>query len=249
MGTAKRVCVIGAGPSGIAAAKNCVQAGLDVAVFEKNDCVGGNWVFDAGTGHSSVYENTHIISSRAWSEFEDFPLPEGTPEYPHHSQVQAYFERYAQHFGVMPLIRFRHNVEHIALAGDSGDDGNSGNGAWQVRYTDAQGQQHTEVFSHLTVANGHHWNPKWPEYPGEFNGTLMHSHDFKRVDDAWRGRNVLVIGAGNSACDVAVETARLAGKVCMSMRRPQWFIPKFMLGVPADVLAARNLWLPLALRQ
>jgi len=70
----KRVCVIGAGPSGIAAAKNCIQNGLEVVVFEKNNKVGGNWVFNAKTGHSSVYENTHLISSKVWSEFEDYQL-------------------------------------------------------------------------------------------------------------------------------------------------------------------------------
>jgi cation diffusion facilitator CzcD-associated flavoprotein CzcO len=58
----KRVCIIGAGPSGLAAAKNCLQAGLSVVVFEKNDRVGGNWVFNAKTGHSSVYENTHMLA-------------------------------------------------------------------------------------------------------------------------------------------------------------------------------------------
>ena len=107
---AKRICVIGAGPSGLAAAKNAVQAGLDVTVFEKNDKVGGNWVFNSATGHSSVYENTHIISSKALSEFEDFPMPAEYPDYPKHNQIQAYFDSYARHFGVMPAIRFRHTV-------------------------------------------------------------------------------------------------------------------------------------------
>ncbi|MGC2397498.1 MAG: NAD(P)-binding protein, partial [Rhodomicrobium sp.] len=82
MAITKRVCVIGAGPSGIAAGKNCVQAGLDFVIFEKNDKVGGNWVFNSRTGHSSVYENTHIISSKTWSEYEDFPMPAGCPDYP-----------------------------------------------------------------------------------------------------------------------------------------------------------------------
>ncbi len=81
----KRVCVIGAGPSGLSAGKNCIEAGLDVVIFEKNDKVGGNWVFNSKTGHSNVYENTHIISSKVWSEFEDFPIPEDYPDYPKHN--------------------------------------------------------------------------------------------------------------------------------------------------------------------
>jgi hypothetical protein len=238
--SAKRVCVIGAGPSGIAAAKNCLQFALDVVVFEKNDKVGGNWVFNSKTGHSSVYENTHIISSKVWSEYEDFPMPDDYPEYPNHRQLQAYFEAYARHFGVYEHIRFNHTVQHVAR---------TLGGLWQVRYLDAESVEHSEVFDVLMVANGHHWDPKYPEYPGEFSGTFMHSHDFKGVTDAWRGKNVLVIGAGNSACDVAVEAARVAGTVRLSMRSPQWFVPKFMFGMPSDVFAARSYWLPGPIRR
>lgn len=240
MQTKQRVCVIGAGPSGIAAAKNCIATGLEVVVFEKNDKVGGNWVFNASTGHSSVYENTHIISSKVWSEYEDFPMPPDYPDYPHHRQLQRYFESYAQHFGVMEHIRFRHTVEHVTRR----DDGN-----WQVDFTDASGERHTATFDVLMVANGHHWDPKMPQYPGQFTGKFMHSHDFKGVDDTWRGKRVLVIGAGNSACDVAVESARVASKVCLSMRSPQWFLPKFLFGQPADVFSARTSWLPKPIKQ
>lgn len=230
-----KVCVIGAGPSGITAAKNCLAAGLEVTVFEKNTRVGGNWVFNASTGHSSVYENTHIISSKFWSEYEDFPMPQGFPDYPHHSHLQAYFESYAKYFGVMPRIKFGHTVDQVARLPD---------GTWQVDFTNDQGVHQRDVFTHLMVANGHHWHPKYPEKVGEFTGKLMHSHDFKGIDDSWRGQRVLVIGAGNSACDVSVEAARLAGKVCISMRSPQWFVPKFIFGKPADVFASHTTWLP-----
>ncbi len=237
---AKRICVIGAGPSGLAAAKNAVQAGLDVTVFEKNDKVGGNWVFNSATGHSSVYENTHIISSKALSEFEDFPMPAEYPDYPKHNQIQAYFDSYARHFGVMPAIRFRHTVTSAQPQPD---------GSWRIAYTDAEGAAQCADFDALMVANGHHWAPKFPEYPGRFTGIYMHSHDFKGIDDSWRGQSVLVIGAGNSACDIAVESARLAGQVCLSMRSPQWFVPKFMLGKPSDVTGAGLNFLPRRLKQ
>ncbi|PCD01429.1 flavin-containing monooxygenase [Halopseudomonas pelagia] len=237
----RRVCVIGAGPSGIAAAKNCVQSGLDVVVFEKNDKVGGNWVFNSKTGHSSVYENTHIISSKAWSEYEDFPMPDDYPEYPNHRQLQAYFESYAKHFGAYDQIRFNHTVQRVSRTPA---------GLWQVCYLDNQNVEHTEIFDVMMVSNGHHWDPKNPSYPGEFSGKFMHSHDFKGVTEEWRGKNVLVIGAGNSACDVAVESARIASKVCLSMRSPQWFLPKFLFGgVPTDAYMARDPWVPTAVGQ
>jgi hypothetical protein len=236
----RRVCVIGAGPSGIAAGKNCIEAGLDVVVFEKNDKVGGNWVFDAKTGHSSVYENTHIISSKAWSEYEDFPMLDNYPDYPNHRQLQAYFESYAKHFGVLDRIRFNHSVQHVTRLA-SGD--------WKVEFLNADGKACNETFNVLMVSNGHHWNPKYPEFNGEFSGKLMHSHDFKGLTEEWRGKNVLVIGAGNSACDVAVESARIANNVFMSMRSPQWFVPKFIFGQPSDVFGARTSWLPKRIRQ
>ncbi len=179
MGDKVQVCVIGAGPSGIAAAKNAVQAGFEVVVFEKNEKVGGNWVFNASTGHSSVYENTHIISSKTWSEYEDYPMPDDYPDYPSHSQLQVYFESYAKFFKVFEHIRFKHTVTKVTRT-DAGQ--------WAVEYTDEAGVTHTNLFDQLMVANGHHWNPKYPEYPGIFTGTFMHSHDFKRVDEAWRGK-------------------------------------------------------------
>ena len=235
-----RTCVIGAGPSGIAAAKNCLVAGVPVVVYEKNDRVGGNWVFNAATGHSSVHDNTHIISSKAWSEYEDFPMPDDYPEYPSHRQLQAYFDAYARHFGVLDHVRFGHVVEQVRPL-----DG----ARWEVRVRDPAGVIATETFDALMVANGHHWDPKMPEYPGRFAGRLMHSHDFKGVDESWRGKRVLVIGGGNSACDVAVEAARVAQAVALSMRSPQWFFPKFLFGQPVDVFAAGSAWVPTPIRQ
>ena len=236
----KRICIIGAGPSGIAAAKNCMQAGLDFVVFEKNDKVGGNWVFNSKTGHSSVYENTHLISSKSWSEFEDYPMPDHYPDYPNHIQLQQYFEGYAKHFSIYSKIRFDHSVNKVTR---------QDNGNWLVNYTDSNGSAQSEIFEVLMVSNGHHNVPKYPQYPGEYTGRFLHSHDFKGVDESWRDKRVLVIGAGNSACDIAVESARVSKVVHMSMRSPQWIFPKFIFGQPGDVFAARTRWLPRKLRQ
>jgi len=235
-----KICIIGAGPSGLTALKNCLEAGLEAMVFEKNDEVGGNWVFNSKTGHSSVYNNTHIISSKIWSEYEDFPMPDDYPDYPNHQKIQQYFASYAKHFDLMPNIRFNHQIVKVERTEQ---------GEWLVQFINQQGEQQAEKFSHLMVANGHHWDPKMPQYDGQFGGKFIHSHDFKGVDDSWQGKKVLVIGAGNSGCDVAVETARVAEKVSMSMRSPQWFIPKFMFGIPSDVLGSFSSWLPRKVKQ
>ena len=187
-----------------------------------------------------MYENTHIISSKVWSEYEDFPMPSDYPEYPNHAQLQRYFESYAQHFQVLSNIRFQTEVLEV-LPQEAG---------YLITYKDAEGVEQHEEFTHVMIANGHHWNPRHPELPGEYTGEYLHSHDFKGVNDEWRAKRVLVIGAGNSACDVAVESARLAAHVSLSVRSAQWFLPKFIFGKPSDVMGSRiPTWVPSRLRQ
>jgi hypothetical protein len=231
-----RVAVIGAGPSGIAAAKNLLQAGLrEVVVFDKNAEVGGNWLYSPEPGHSSVFETTHIISSRSLSEYADYPLPPQSPDYPGHRELQAYFEGYARHFGVTPLIRFRTEVRSATPI----EEGR----AWRL----VLGTGEAERFDHLVVASGHHWDPRWPDYEGHFEGEYLHSHTFKRAEP-FRDRRVLVLGGGNSACDIAVETARVSAFTAISMRRGYYYIPKFMFGLASDALHERIVWLPRPLR-
>jgi hypothetical protein len=226
-----RVCVIGAGPSGITAAKNLLQVGLrNVIVYEKGDQVGGNWVFSPKLGHSSVFETTHIISSKTLSQYADYPMPADYPDYPSHKQLLTYFQDYARHFGVTDIIRFNTTVAKVEKLPDE---------RWQVRLDDGA----VEVFDHVLVANGHHWNPRWPSYPGSFSGQMLHSHDYKSAAP-FRDQRVLVIGGGNSACDIAVETSRVSAFTAISMRRGYYIAPKFAFGQPADVMNERIVWLP-----
>jgi hypothetical protein len=227
MTRSERIAVIGAGPSGITAAKNLVDAGFGhLTVLDRGHAVGGNWVFDDASGHSSVFETTHIISSRRYSEYADFPFPEGTPDYPGHTDLAAYFQAYAEQFRLLPHIRFRTTVLGCTPAEGGG---------WEVTSeTEGRGRV-TERYDKLVVANGHHWKPRWPEYPGTFHGTFLHSHDFKRAAP-FEGQRVLVIGGGNSACDVAVETSRVSARTDLSWRRGYWIVPKFIFGRPTDHL-------------
>ena len=231
-----RVAVIGAGPSGITAAKNLIQAGVrDLVVFDKNAAVGGNWLFSKEPSHSSVFETTHIISSKTLSQYSDYPWPPGCADYPGHRELLAYFQGYADHFGVTPLVRFGTEVAQAEPV----DDGRG----WRLSF--ATGEE--ERFDHLVVASGHHWDPRWPEYPGRFEGEYLHSHHFKTAAP-FAGKRVLVIGGGNSACDIAVETARVSATTGISMRRGYYFVPKFLFGIPSDVMHARVEWLPRGLR-
>lgn len=241
-----RICVIGAGPSGITAAHNLRAAGLtDVTVFDCGEKVGGNWVFDDHSGHSSVFETTHIISSRQHSQYQDFPLPPGTPDYPSHRVLAKYFQDYAAHFGLLPSIQFRTQVVRCTLL----DGGN-----WEVATRPVGNEDaptSVQTFDRLVVANGHHWKPRWPSWPGTYSGQLLHSHDFKRAAP-FAGLRVLVIGGGNSACDVAVETGRISARTDISWRRGYWIVPKFVFGTPGDVIYERSVarlpWVPRAVR-
>ena len=234
----KRVAVVGAGPSGIAALKALLAEGHHAVAFEQADRIGGNWVYRPEPGHSSVCESTHIISSKRWSSYEDFPMPEDFPDYPSHAQVLAYFEAYVARFGLAPHVRLRTRVERAARL-----DG----GGWVLDLGGEVGGA-SERFDALLVANGHHWDPFMPDVPGRFDGEVLHSHAFKRAEP-FRGRRVLVVGAGNSACDVAVECSRVADFVGLSVRRGQHIVPKFLRGRPSDENHAGLRWIPAALRQ
>lgn len=238
--TAADTAVIGAGPCGLAATRQLLAAGIEPVVFEKAGDLGGNWLFDVDTGHASVHENTHIISSRTLSSFDEFPMPEDFPDYPGHEHLLAYFNAYADRFDLRRCIRFRHEVLEAHPEPD---------GRWKLVWRESDGNRQARHFRHLLVCNGHHWDPRMPEYPGRFDGSIVHSGDFRRMDDTWRGQRILIIGAGNSACDVAVEASRISRRVFLSQRRAQWFVPKFLFGQPVDVLASKARWLPSGLRQ
>ncbi len=234
-----KICIIGAGPCGITAAKNLLEQGLThFTVFEKNNQLGGNWVFDEHNQHSSVYETTHLISSKFLSSYEDFGMPTGAPDYLSHRQTLAYFNDYARHFGVTGFIKYNTQVQQVTRVGE---------GQWLVVYQDEVGS-HEELFDYLLVANGHHSDPVTPSYPGEFNGKRLHSHDYKKAAP-YKGQRVLVVGGGNSACDVAVEISRVAEKTAISMRSGQHIFPKFILGKPTDIAFSKIAWMPTWFKQ
>ena len=236
----KKVCVIGAGPSGITAIKNCLDQDLEVQAYDYNSDVGGNWIFSEDESHSSVFETTHIISSKTLSQYEDFTIDDfdvTIPDYPSHDQLRRYFQAYANRFNLYPHIQFNTLVKSCKLNEEK---------QWVITIIKDEIEK-VELFSHLIVCNGHHWDPRYPDYPGTFTGEYLHSHQYKKAEP-FRGKKVLVIGGGNSACDVAVKTSRVSERTSISWRRGYRIIPKFMFGVPTDVFATRTAFLPAKLR-
>jgi cation diffusion facilitator CzcD-associated flavoprotein CzcO len=188
---------------------------------------------------SSAYRSLHINTSRERMEYSDFPMPKSYPDFPHHTHIAEYFNDYVDRFGVRDRIVFETGVEHARR----GDDG-----VWTVTLDTGD----TRTYDALAVANGHHWDPRWPEpaFPGEFNGKQMHAHYYVDNED-FRDKNVLVVGIGNSAMDIAVESSFVARNTFLSSRRGAYILPKYLFGRPLDQIGVNSLTgrLPWGFRQ
>ncbi len=213
------ICVIGAGSSGVAAAKALKERGLAFDCFEKGSDIGGMWRYGNDNGMSSAYRSLHIDTSRRSLGYPDFPVPDDQPDFLSHAQVLAWLEAYAARFEVRPHIRFRSEVASVAPEGQG----------WRVRLADGEVRPYRAVI----VANGHLWDPRLPEFPGRFDGDAIHSHHY-RTAAPYEDKDVLVVGIGNSAVDIAVDLGRRARSVHLSTRRSAWIAPKYILGIPTD---------------
>ncbi|MDQ3320691.1 MAG: NAD(P)-binding domain-containing protein, partial [Actinomycetota bacterium] len=239
MSTLPRACVIGAGSSGITAAKALHERGIPCEVIEMSDRVGGNWAINNPNGVSSAYRSLHINTSRERMEYSDFPMPKSYPDFPKHTHIARYFNDYVDHFGVRERIRFETQVEQAQRGAD---------GVWELRLRGPGGAE-TRRYDALLVANGHHWDPRWPEpaFSGSFDGVEMHSHHYNDPDD-WQGKRVVVLGMGNSAMDIAVESSYVAEEVFLAARRGAHVVPKYIFGRPIDQIGGSPL-IPLAVRR
>jgi Flavin-binding monooxygenase-like len=231
------VAVIGAGISGLTMSKMLSDYGLDFTTFESSDRVGGNWAFGNPNGHSSAYKSLHIDTSKHRLSFKDFPMPDDYPDFPHHTQVKDYLDAYADAFDIRKDIEFENGVVDARPA-----DG----GGWDLD-TQRTGTRHFDV---LLVANGHHWDPRLADKPGEFTGVTMHSHAYIDPHSPYdlEGKRILIIGLGNSAADIAVELSSktLDNDVVISTRSSAWIVPKYFAGKPADKYYSTSPYIPVA---
>ena len=229
-----KACIIGAGCSGFTTAKRLKDFGVPYDCFEMSDDIGGNWYYKNPNGLSACYESLHIDTSKWRLAFEDYAVPSNWPDFPSHAQLLQYFKDYVDHFGLRPTITFNTAVSRAERAAD---------GLWDVTLSTGE----TRRYDVLIVCNGHHWDPRIPEYPGTFEGAAFHSHaycdPFQPHD--LRGKNVVVVGMGNSAMDIASELAQrpIAKNLWVSARRGVWVLPKYMNGKPADKSAMPS-WMP-----
>ncbi|MGA2163907.1 MAG: NAD(P)-binding domain-containing protein [Solirubrobacteraceae bacterium] len=224
-----RACIVGAGSSGITAAKALADRGISFDCFEASDKVGGNWVFGNRNGMSSSYSTLHINTSRERMEYADYPMPGSYPDFPRHDQIARYFDDYVEHFGLRERITFNTSVEHARPCEDGG---------WEVTISGkgaAERGKEVHRYDALLVANGHHWSPRWPEppIPGSFDGEQIHAHEYKEPSQL-AGKRVVVVGMGNSAMDIAVDASYHARSTTLVARRGVHVVPKYILGRPLD---------------
>jgi dimethylaniline monooxygenase (N-oxide forming) len=216
----KSICVVGAGSSGLAAIRELKLAGHQVTCFEASTAIGGSWRYGNDNGVSAAYASLHANISRRNMQYPSLRFAGAMEERPHHSELLAYLESYAEANDLLRNISLGTRVKR-AWADDQG--------GWMV---EVDGQS-TRRFDALVVAAGQFWDPRMPELEGEFGGETMHARDY-RTPKPFEDRRVLVLGAGQSALDVAAEISFVAERTLLSCRRGHHLIPARILGRSFD---------------
>lgn len=212
-----KVCVVGAGASGIVAGKLLTEQGWDFEIFDKASEFTGNW--SENGPQSKMYKSTHLISSKKNTQLSDFPMPDHYPAYPSYKLFREYLLSIVDKFKLEAKTSLNTGVTNIKKSGDS----------WQVQLDNGQLKEFSDVF----VCNGLLRQPRLPHYPGIFNGLSMHASEY-RDSIVFRDKKVLIIGAGNSGCDIAVDSGLNADETYHSTRRGYYYMPKFIDGRPTQ---------------
>jgi cation diffusion facilitator CzcD-associated flavoprotein CzcO len=226
------VAVVGAGPSGLSLVRALRNLGIPCVAYERHSDVGGIW--DTANPGSPIYKSAHFISSKTQSHYIDFEMPADYPDYPSNRQILSYMHNFADAFDLRRDVQFETGVTSTKRVEDG----------WDVTLINGKTVRH----SALVCANGTNWHGVMPEYPGTFTGEMRHSSSY-RSSDEFDAKRVLIIGAGNSGCDIACDAARSADTARISLRRGYHFIPKHLFGVPSDKFAAEGPKMPMWLEQ
>jgi putative flavoprotein involved in K+ transport len=201
------VIVIGAGQSGLAAAKQVLSHGLRPLVLEATEHRSGSW--------SHYYDSLHLFSPARFSAMPGLPFPGDPDRYPHRDEVVAYLENYADHLGDVE-IRTGTRVAQVVSDGP--------------RFTVHTDRGELIAASGVVVATVSFGNPHRPVLPGaeNFNGVITHVAEY-RNPEPYAGQRVVVLGAGNSAIQVAHELAERS-TVTLARRRVPEFVPQVVNG-------------------
>jgi cation diffusion facilitator CzcD-associated flavoprotein CzcO len=229
------VAVVGAGPSGLVAAKSLQEEGLEPVVFEQADGVGGQWY--GPSDHSGVWPGMRANTSKTLDAFSDFPPSESVPMFPRVEELRDYLQSYAKTFDLDQSIRLQTPVQRIER-----DDGR-----WRVVTGDGGG----EGFDGVVVASGRFNRPHRPAIEGleGFAGEVVHSFHY-RGREAFRGKRVIVLGNSVSGTEIESDLAIDDSiRVTASLRKARYVIPRVSRGVPSDwsFFTRFSAYLPMAL--
>lgn len=230
MSTEQQIALIGAGPSGLAGARCLQKHGIAFQGFEAHGDVGGLW--NIQNPRSTVYESAHLISSKRMTEFLEFPMPEHAADYPSHRELLDYFRAFAEHFGLTQHYRFHTRVLKAEPVSDAPDT------LWRVTTQTGDAAPETALYKGVVVANGTLAEPNRPSFEGTFSGEIWHTSQYKAATQL-TGKRVLIVGAGNSGCDIAVDAVHHATSIDISVRRGYYFVPKYVFGKPADSVGGK----------
>jgi len=233
--SSRRVCVIGAGMSGLAAIRGLVRAGHEVIAYEAGSEIGGMWRYCNDSGLSAAYASLSTNTSRKRMQYPSLPMAASAGEFPHRSQMLAYLDAYAAHNELR---------EHI-VCGARVSEARPRDGVWEVVHDDGE----TRRFDAVVVAGGHYWDAHSPQLPGTFDGTVVHARDY-RTPDAFTGQRVVVVGGGQSALDIVAEVSTTADRAILARSHVHHLIPRRAFGRPFDDFdTAAALLLPLPVHQ
>jgi putative flavoprotein involved in K+ transport len=210
--------VIGAGPGGLAAAAMLKRRGVDVVVLERSDAVGASW--------RRHYDRLHLHTVRWLSHLPGLKIPRSQGRWVSRDGVVDYLERYARHHGLD--VRLGVEVERLERAGDST------RAAWRVL---TAGGDDVDA-EHVVVATGYNHTPFMPDFPGRdgFEGELMHASDYRNAEP-FRGRDVLVVGSGNTGAEIAVDLVEGgASRVRLAVRTPPNIVLRESGGMPTQIV-------------
>jgi cation diffusion facilitator CzcD-associated flavoprotein CzcO len=228
--TEQQIALIGAGPSGLAGARCLQKHGVAFQGFEAHGDVGGLWNID--NPRSTVYESAHLISSKRMTEFLEFPMPAQVADYPSHRELLDYFRAFADHFGLRAHYRFHTRVLKAEPVSDAPDT------LWRVTTQTGDAAPETALYKGVVIANGTLAEPNRPRFEGAFSGEVWHTAQYKAATQL-TGKRVLIVGAGNSGCDIAVDAVHHAKSIDISVRRGYYFVPKYVFGQPADSVGGK----------
>jgi dimethylaniline monooxygenase (N-oxide forming) len=219
-----RVCVIGAGSSGIAMCRALALRDIPFDCYERSSQIGGLWQYPAEGGGSCAYASLAANTSKTVMQYPSYPMPDDYPEYPHHTQVARYFDDYADHYGLREHIQFGTEVTHAEpLSG----------GGWAVQLGDGSVNQYRAV---LVASGGRHGTPVYGQFDGRFTGRELHSFDYDGPAD-FAGQTVVILGLGATSADIATEVSRVAAATYFSVRTGHYVVPKTFEGHPVDKLS------------